>query len=69
MNLHNKLRISLLLLGLVPLTGCLFRTHEIRRPVSTAALKDASKEQLIDLINTNAARLQSLKASDGQHWC
>jgi len=63
MRLHSKLRISLLLLGLVPLTGCLFRSHEIRRPVSTAALKEASKEQLIDFINTNAARLQSLNAS------
>src|SRR5215467_246375 len=63
MSIHSKLRISLLLLGMVPLTGCLFRSHEIRRPVSTAALKDAGKEQLIDFINTNAARLQSLKAT------
>jgi outer membrane lipoprotein-sorting protein len=59
----KKLCPFLLLFAVVPLTGCLFRSHEIRRPVSTAALKDASREQLIDFINNNAARLQSLKAN------
>jgi hypothetical protein len=55
--------LSLLLFAVLPLSGCLFRSHEIRRPVSTAALKDASREQLINFINNNASRLQSLKAN------
>ena len=63
MNSYGKLRISLLLLAILPMTGCLFRTHEERRPFSTAPLREASLEQLVDFINTNAARLQSLKAN------
>lgn len=53
----------LLLLAILPLTGCLFRRRDISRPVSTAKLKDATREQLIDFINNNAARLQSIKAN------
>src|SRR5215471_16714136 len=63
MILYSKLRPCVLLLALLPLTGCLFRTRDIHKPVSTAALRDATLEQLIDFINTNAARLQSLKAN------
>src|SRR5690242_12642363 len=61
--LYKPFCVSLLLLAVLPLTGCLFRSHEIRRAVSTATLKDASREQLIDFINNNSARLQSLKAN------
>src|SRR5215510_6088502 len=63
MTLNSKLRPCALLLLLLPLTGCLFRTHDIHRPVSTAALREATLEQLIDFINANASRLQSLKAN------
>lgn len=58
-----RLRPFLLLIALIPLTGCLFRSHDVHRPVSNAALKDASREQLIDFIDNNAVRLQSLKAN------
>src|SRR5215470_8570971 len=63
MSFHSKLRLSLVLLAILPFNGCLFRTHEERRPFSTAALREATLEQLTDFINTNAARLQSLKAN------
>jgi len=63
MNFHRALRICVLALFVVPLTGCLFRSHEERRPFSTAPLREAVAEQLIDFINTNAARLQSFKAN------
>ena len=62
MNLHRSLRILVLSLVVLPLTGCLFRSHEERRPISTTPLREASAEQLIEFINTNAARLQSFKA-------
>ncbi|HEY6250956.1 MAG TPA: DUF4292 domain-containing protein [Candidatus Angelobacter sp.] len=62
MNFHRTLRICVLVLFAVPLTGCLFRSHEERRPFSTAPLREATLEQLVEFINTNAARLQSLKA-------
>ncbi len=60
---NSRLRNLLLLLTLVPLTGCLFRTREEKRLFSTATLRDATREQLIDFIDANAARLQSLKAN------
>jgi hypothetical protein len=63
MSRYSKFGGCLLLLALLPLTGCLFRTHDIRRPVSTAPLREATLEWLIDFINTNASRLQSLKAN------
>src|ERR1043166_9054130 len=44
--------------------GCGFRTsHPVKMRTSTAALKDASLDQLVQSINSNAARLSSLKAS------
>ena len=63
MNLHRSLRIFVLALVALPLTGCLFRSHEVRRDVSpNANLREATLDQLIEFINTNASRLQSFKA-------
>lgn len=59
----TRLRPFLLLIALIPLSGCLFRSHEVRKAVSNATLQDATREQLIDFIDNNAARLQSLKAN------
>lgn len=61
--LYKQFCLSLLLLAILPLTGCLFRTREIHREVSNAKLKDATRDQLIDFIDNNAGRLQSLKAN------
>jgi hypothetical protein len=60
--LLNRFRNLVLLFALVPLAGCLFRSHEERRQISTAAIQEATLQQLIDFINTNASRLQTLKA-------
>ena len=53
----------LALLALVPLTGCLFRTHTVERRVSTGALKEASLEELIGYINAEAAKVRTLNAT------
>jgi len=54
----------LLLVTALTLDGCGLRTsHPIKMRASTAALKDASLDQLVQSINSNAARLSSLKAS------
>lgn len=60
---NSRVRNFLLLLLLAPLAGCLFRSHEEHRPFSTATLREATLEQLVDFINVNAVRLQSLKAN------
>src|SRR5215469_1668000 len=62
MNLHRSTRIFVLALVVLPLTGCLFRSHEVRRTSSPNALREATQEQLVEFVDTNAARLQSFKA-------
>ena len=56
---------STLLVALVvfPLSGCLFRTRKVDRKVSTAPLQDATQQQLIDSINSQAAGIQSMQAT------
>lgn len=54
----------LLVVTVLALNGCGFRTsHPVKMRTSTAALKDASLEQLVESINSNAAKLSSLKAT------
>jgi outer membrane lipoprotein-sorting protein len=54
----------LLAFAVLALNGCGFRTsHPVKMRTSTAALKDASLDQLVQSINSNAARLSSLKAT------
>jgi len=48
----------------LPFSGCGFRTsHPVKIRMSTAVLREATLEQLEESINSNAARLNSLKAS------
>ena len=49
--------------AVLPLTGCVFRTRPLTIHASTATPKDATLEQLVEIINANAARLTSLKAT------
>ncbi len=70
MTLRNLYRVLLLLVITFPLTGCLFRSHKVQpREVSKAPLKTATQAELIEYVNTQAARVQSMQAtvdSDGQ---
>ena len=64
--MHKRPFIKILLstLAVLPLAGCLLRTsHPAQLRLSTANLREATLEELIDSINTNAARWQSLQAS------
>jgi hypothetical protein len=45
------------------LTGCLFRTHKVEPRLSSAVLKDATKEELIARINSEAQKVQTLNAT------
>jgi hypothetical protein len=47
----------------VPLAGCLFRTRTLDRQLSNQPLKTATQQQLIDYVNTQAAKIQSLQAT------
>jgi outer membrane lipoprotein-sorting protein len=47
----------------VPLGGCLFRTRTVDRQFSDRPLKTASQQDLIEYVNTQAAKVQSMQAT------
>lgn len=53
----------LLLVGLLPLSGCLFRSRQVERQISTAPLKSSTQQKLIQYIDSQAAKLRSLQAT------
>jgi outer membrane lipoprotein-sorting protein len=49
---------------LLPLTGCLLRTHKVEaRKVSTAPLQQATVQELVDRIKSDAAKIKTLNAT------
>jgi outer membrane lipoprotein-sorting protein len=56
---------SALLVGIAafPLSGCLFRTHKVDRQLSSAPLKSATQQELIEYVNSQAAKIQSMQAT------
>src|SRR6476660_6276316 len=63
MHILSRHRALFLLLVMLPLTGCLFRSRRVERQISTAPLKSATQPELIDYVNTQAAKIQSLQAT------
>jgi outer membrane lipoprotein-sorting protein len=63
--LRSRYRAALLLLLLLilPSTGCLFRSRKVERLVSTAPLKTASQQDLIDYINREASKVRTMQAT------
>jgi outer membrane lipoprotein-sorting protein len=61
---HLRL-LSLLLLWVAtfPLSGCLFRTRIQNRQFSNRPLKTATQQDLVDYVNAQAAKVQSLQAT------
>ena len=49
--------------AVLPLAGCLFRSRTVERQISTAPLKSATQDELIDYINIQAARVHSMQAT------
>jgi hypothetical protein len=56
-------RVLVLILATLPLAGCLFHTRPVEERYSKAPLKEASQAELIDSINQQAQRIQSLQAT------
>src|SRR5580658_444551 len=52
-----------LVLAVLPTTGCLFRTRPVEEKYSKAPLRESSQSGLIDSINQQAAKIQSLQAT------
>src|SRR5271154_3652609 len=54
---------ALIFLAVLPTMGCVFRTRPVEETYSKAPLKESSQSALIDIINQQAQRIQSLKAT------
>jgi outer membrane lipoprotein-sorting protein len=50
-------------MGILPLTGCLFRSRKVERVLSGAPLKTATQQELVDALNTQAAKIQTMQAT------
>jgi outer membrane lipoprotein-sorting protein len=58
-----RYRVIFVFFLMLPLTGCLFRSRKVERQVSTAPLKAATQQELIDYINSQAAKIKTLQAT------
>jgi outer membrane lipoprotein-sorting protein len=52
-----------LLFAVLPSTGCLLRTRPVEETYSKAPLKESTQSALIDIINQQASKIQSLQAT------
>jgi outer membrane lipoprotein-sorting protein len=52
-----------LIATLVPQTGCLFHTRVVETRTSTAKLETATRQQLVDMVNTEAGKIKTLNAT------
>jgi outer membrane lipoprotein-sorting protein len=59
----HRYRALLVLLTVLPLTGCLFRSRKVQPPVGAGTLKTATQPELIEYINSQAARIQTIQAT------
>ena len=62
MSRFSLYRAILLLVAVLPLTGCLFRSHRVQQAI-TVQLKNANAQELIDYVNTEASKIQTLQAT------
>src|ERR1700726_574343 len=60
---RSPLRTLLLFLVVLPTAGCLFHTRPVEETYSKTTLKESSQASLIEDINRQAAKVQSLKAT------
>lgn len=60
---QRSIRALITFLLVLPLSGCLFRSHKVEQPISGAPLKAATQQQLIDYINSQAEKIQSMEAT------
>jgi outer membrane lipoprotein-sorting protein len=55
--------VLLMAMVVVPLSGCLFRTRKVDRKLSNVPLKSSTQQELIDYLNMQAAKIQSMQAT------
>jgi outer membrane lipoprotein-sorting protein len=59
----SRFRALVIVLAILPLSGCLFRSRKVERQYSIAPLKTATQSQLLQYLNTQASKTHSLQAT------
>jgi len=59
----RRYRFAFVVLAVLPLTGCLFRSRKVEPPINAVQLKTATQQELIDYIDMQAAAIQSMQAT------
>ena len=57
-----RVQALIILIAVLPLGGCLFRSRKVEQPI-VGPLKTATQQELIDYVNDQAARIQSMQAT------
>lgn len=61
--IRTRFLIALLCLIMLGSSGCLFRSRKVESRLSTASLTTATQQELINYINTEAARIRTMNAT------
>lgn len=61
--MSHLVRVAGIVVLLLPLSGCLLRSHRVEQRISTAHLQEAAKGQLIQFINHQASQIKTLNAT------
>ena len=56
-------RVLVLLLAIFPLSACLFRSRTVENRISTVNLRTATRDQLVEAINSQAKQIHTLNAT------
>lgn len=59
----RRVQAVLLFLVVLPLGGCLFRSRKVERQFSDAPLQSATQAELVDAINAQATKIQTMQAT------
>jgi len=60
---RRPFRALVLALLVLPLSGCLFRSHKVESNISAVPLQTATKDQLVNALNHYASQISSLNAT------
>jgi outer membrane lipoprotein-sorting protein len=63
MSFSFRSRLILVFLATYPLSGCLFRSRPVKPAVAVAPLKETTQAELIDYINSQAAKIRTMEAT------
>lgn len=59
----DRFYVGIILFCILPSAGCLFHTHRVEQNISPVALKNATKGELVSYIDSQAAKVQTMKAT------